>query len=92
MSRTFRHIPYWARNWRSSLDRTWQGIYGEDWNSPYDPRSKFHHGYDHRGISEYYDSFAKRGFKNCYRGKSRKFFKRRVNKQRRKTPIDNGVL
>lgn len=75
MSRTKRSIPHWYRIL-------------EAWMTPEDlKRDKIYNGYDGGMHSYIYESYPTCGWDDDYRGKSKKFYKRRFSKQRRRKAL-----
>ena len=89
VSRTYRHIPFWARYirpWEKAMHRLYElGFMSEDWKYEYDPRGRLLNGYDRRkGQSVYFMHYGHHcGLKEEYIGRGRKFAKREYRRLRR---------
>lgn len=74
MSRTKRHIPYWAKSVRP-YEKTWIGLYGDKFG-PYtgdNPRNRLENGYD--GPAQSY-IYLIDGWKECPGSSTRRYCKR----------------
>lgn len=82
MSRTKRHIPQWASSEATPHALTWLGLGNDAWITK-DPRNALENGYDGVSQSYYRSGYNARGWKENFQGETRKFFKRRYQKQHR---------
>lgn len=87
MSRTFRFVPFWARQmqpWQKSWKRLSE-LGHSNYFPWHDDRDKISNGYDNgKGQSHYYTAYPPRGWRDEYVNKeTRKFFKRNYHKTKR---------
>ncbi len=85
MSKTKRHVPQWAvveRRGKSCHVNTWVGISGYD--ATIDPRSAVYFGRDTKARGYVYFGFPHKGWPENLQGKTKCFFKRKHQKNRRR--------